>query len=72
MDPIARALAELRAIPTKQPPQPRTIRQLAPCGTFAGYQRHRRRDEPVCDACREAARLRSAQQRADRARHRSA
>ncbi|MEU7293353.1 hypothetical protein AB0A76_09135 [Streptomyces exfoliatus] len=68
MDPIQRALAELRAIPTTKPPQPRTVRQLAPCGTHAAYQRHRRHGEPVCDDCREAARLRSAKQRADEAR----
>lgn len=26
----------------------------ASCGTVAGYQAHRRHDEPACDACRTA------------------
>lgn len=26
----------------------------APCGTHAGYHRHRRRAEPPCDACQQA------------------
>lgn len=29
---------------------------LKPCGTFAAYNRHRRRHEPVDDACAQAAR----------------
>lgn len=29
-------------------------RALAPCGTGAAYNRHIRRGEPPCDACREA------------------
>lgn len=29
-------------------------RLLAPCGTPAAYQRHRRADEPACDACKAA------------------
>lgn len=28
--------------------------QVAPCGTLAGYTRHRRLKEPYCDACRAA------------------
>lgn len=31
-------------------------RQLAPCGTAAAYRRHKRRGEPVDDACAVAAR----------------
>lgn len=31
-------------------------RDLKPCGTFAAYQRHLRKKEPVCDPCAEAAR----------------
>ena len=31
-----------------------TTRPVAGCGTNAGYQRHRRYGEPVCDACRHA------------------
>lgn len=26
-------------------------RELAPCGTLAAYRRHKRRGEPVCEAC---------------------
>lgn len=29
-------------------------KELAPCGTPAAYQRHRRRGEEIDDACREA------------------
>lgn len=29
-------------------------RQLAPCGTGAAFQRHKRNGETPCDACREA------------------
>jgi hypothetical protein len=28
--------------------------RMSTCGTSAGYYRHRRRDEPPCDACRAA------------------
>ena len=35
------------------------------CGTAAGYQRHRRRDEPACAACRHA---KAARQSRDRVR----
>lgn len=31
-------------------------RQLKPCGTWAAYQRHRRKGEEPCDACSAAAR----------------
>jgi len=31
-------------------------RPPAPCGTFTAYKRHRRNDEPVDDACAQAAR----------------
>ncbi|HEY8378102.1 MAG TPA: hypothetical protein VIK91_16510 [Nannocystis sp.] len=31
-----------------------TRRQVQPCGTKAAYERHRRRREPVDDACRSA------------------
>ncbi|WP_199184036.1 hypothetical protein [Cryobacterium sp. Y57] len=31
-------------------------RELRPCGTFAAYQRHLRKKEPICDLCAEAAR----------------
>lgn len=37
-------------------------RQLAPCGTNAAYQRHKRHGETPCPACREAARIQSAKQ----------
>lgn len=32
-------------------------RELKPCGTVAAYERHRRRGEEVCEACREARRV---------------
>lgn len=31
-------------------------RELKPCGTVAAARRHRRRGEPLCDACRQAER----------------
>lgn len=31
-----------------------TARILAPCGTPAAFARHRRRNEPICDPCRDA------------------
>ncbi|MFD5882587.1 hypothetical protein [Streptomyces yangpuensis] len=34
-----------------------------PHGTARGYKRHRRRDEPACDSCREAYRLAAAERR---------
>lgn len=36
---------------------------MVPCGTYGAYQRHRRYKEPVCDDCREAARLKSQRRR---------
>ncbi|MEV0176858.1 WhiB family transcriptional regulator [Streptomyces sp. NPDC050803] len=47
---------------TERPPVERPARapagparkQPAPCGTRAAYQRHLRRGEPVCEACRSA------------------
>lgn len=39
-------------------------RPLAPCGTFSAYRRHLRRDEPVDDACREAANAEARERRA--------
>ena len=45
-------------------------RNLQPCGTWAAYKRHLRKDEEPCDDCREAARVqqreRSAARRAAR------
>ena len=38
-------------------------RPLSPCGTPAAYERHRRRNEPVDDACRAAARERALERR---------
>lgn len=32
-------------------------RSQAPCGTYAGYKRHQRAGEPVCEPCRDARRL---------------
>lgn len=37
----------------------RQIRRVAPCGTEAGYKRHRRNNEDACWPCREANRLAS-------------
>lgn len=37
---------------------------LAPCGTYAAYNRHRRRGEHPDDACREAQRVYKRQNRA--------
>jgi hypothetical protein len=38
-------------------------RKPLPCGTEAAARRHRRRGEPVCDACREYERAQQAQRR---------
>ena len=35
------------------------------CGTYAAYQRHRRRRERACDACREASRVYHSNRRRD-------
>lgn len=32
-------------------------KKLRPCGTYAAFQRHQKRDEEPCEACAEAARL---------------
>ena len=32
------------------------MKELAPCGTYGAYQRHLRRYEDVCPACKEASR----------------
>lgn len=52
-------------ITTKQPvKQPRAIKQsLEPCGTEAAYRRHKRRDEPIDDACRHAHNAKRASER---------
>ena len=42
---------------THKPPP----RQLAPCGTRAAYERHRRKGEPPCADCVEANRLANAE-----------
>lgn len=31
------------------------MKELKPCGTYGGYQRHLRRGETTCDKCRAAA-----------------
>lgn len=36
-----------------------------PCGTYAAYQRHRRRSEDACDPCKAANAARSREARAD-------
>lgn len=38
-------------------------RELSPCGTAAAYERHRRRGEPIDDACKAAARERAQSRR---------
>jgi len=38
-------------------------REIQPCGTFAAYQRHKRKKEDPCDACAEAARLQASERR---------
>lgn len=35
-----------------------------PCGTYGGYQQHRRRGQEPCDPCREAARVYQQERRA--------
>lgn len=47
-------------------PEP-PARELQPCGTEAAYARHLRHDEPVDDACREAATRRNRERDTDRA-----
>jgi len=47
---------------TGQPGRPAT----APCGTPAAYRRHKRRGEPIDDACREAENARQRELRARR------
>lgn len=45
-------------------PERRPVTIPAACGTYAGYQRHRRAQEDACEACRDAARVvRKAQRR---------
>lgn len=39
---------------------------LAPCGTSAAYERHRRRGDPTCEPCLTAKRLENARNRANR------
>ncbi|MEU0356541.1 WhiB family transcriptional regulator [Streptomyces cyaneofuscatus] len=51
--------------------QGKSGRQLAPCGTDAAYDRHRRNGEQPCDPCRRAHNERNVQVRAE-ARHRRA
>ena len=51
MTPAERQMAYRRRLGIKPKPP------LKPCGTLAAYQRHRRKDEPICDLCREAARV---------------
>lgn len=42
-------------------------RPLAPCGTFTAYKRHKRRGDPVDDACAQAARdQKNSRKRAER------
>ena len=33
------------------------VRPIAECGTISGYMRHRRLEEPKCEACLEAKRV---------------
>jgi hypothetical protein len=47
---------------TEPPAEPDT--GVPPCGTYAAYQRHKRKGEPSDDACREANRRYSAERRA--------
>lgn len=42
--------------------------KLAPCGTYAAYQRHMRRKEEACAPCKEAARINSREKRESKAR----
>lgn len=46
-----------RPLPDKAPAGPKAVRQLQPHGTVAAVSRHRYRREPLCEACREAARV---------------
>lgn len=39
--------------------------ELQPCGTYGAYQRHRRKKEPVDEACRAANRDRARERRTD-------
>ncbi|MFD8845505.1 WhiB family transcriptional regulator [Streptomyces pseudogriseolus] len=50
---LARA-TEQAAAQGQAPPQPRTGRRPAPCGTRSAYQRHVKKGEPIDDACRAA------------------
>jgi hypothetical protein len=43
----------------------------SPCGTYAGYQRHLRRDEPSCQPCRDAAAAYQREWRSDPAHRRA-
>lgn len=54
---IRERLADIHAqlAPVRRPVRvERVERALAPCGTEPAYQRHRRRHEPACAACRDA------------------
>lgn len=56
----ARLIARNAAEQAKKPPAP------TGCGTYLGYALHRREYTPVCDPCREAARIYQVQKRARR------
>ncbi|MEU6222282.1 WhiB family transcriptional regulator [Streptomyces sp. NPDC047042] len=42
------------AVKRPEPEKPKVGRQLAPCGTKSAYERHRRKREPIDQACRDA------------------
>lgn len=55
MDPIQRALAELRAITTSGQPKPSEARPSCCNGERTGYQWHIRNKIPACKTSRQAA-----------------
>lgn len=46
--------------------KPTVARDVMPCGTSAGFRRHYRRNEVVCDQCRQAESVRRARSRGER------
>lgn len=46
--------------------RPRGRKPLSPCGSVAAYDRHRKRGETICDACREAHRMHQRAKAAER------
>ncbi|MEV8042409.1 hypothetical protein AB0P02_01010 [Streptomyces griseoluteus] len=60
--PLHEALARIKVRQPAQPvirtPRPPDLKSIAQCGTYAGYQLHRKYGEPRCEPCQAARRAR--------------